>query len=533
MSTSKIAAELIDAFVPTAQQKLDALNELFEVLFIEGPNPPVMEAIFRTSADLKSLAAAFEQRSMVDSVVERLDEPLNLIRLTGLPPVERTRNELREALVHLRLFAKELKQTKPMTEGREPAKGIRPVDSQRHHDVSATLMAVGQISIWSFHDMINMLSKVQGYTEMLEELHQTFLSENKQENLRDKVDELGSLRQKLAENNGAIQRSISRIRVARGKIPAKPEPIPLRETIETMIRSTRFSKFNISWSNATLPNVLIEQDLAIFECVWINLWHLLADWLAPETGLRAHCTSRVRLGKQESGSKVFCDELTLFIWMESRSQSGGDPIELDKIEFSERTPKHDLGQVFATLAQITKQHGLTLETGVTTGGLPLFSLSLRCRSEMSEETPKAPEQSKPSPAPQKPKTSATAAASREYVLVVDDEKDLRALLELKITRLGYPVITAENLTEARNILRTTPVRMVLADLFLSQESGLELLHEVKRGHPNLPFVFLTGANEDDLSPAIHTVLTKYANEFLRKPLSSQQLKETLTKYCGG
>jgi DNA-binding NtrC family response regulator len=115
---------------------------------------------------------------------------------------------------------------------------------------------------------------------------------------------------------------------------------------------------------------------------------------------------------------------------------------------------------------------------------------------------------------------------------VDDEKDLRALLELKITRLGYAVITAETLADARNILRTVPVRMVLADLFLSQESGLELLHEVKRGHPNLPFVFLTGANEDDLSPAILNVLTKYANDFLRKPLSSQQLRETLEKYCG-
>jgi DNA-binding NtrC family response regulator len=115
------------------------------------------------------------------------------------------------------------------------------------------------------------------------------------------------------------------------------------------------------------------------------------------------------------------------------------------------------------------------------------------------------------------------------VLILDDEKDLRTILSLKINKMGYAVSVAENIAEANKILDSKHIDLIISDLFLGQESGLDLLKTLSINAPKIPFIFITGASEDDISKPILDILAKYSKAFLTKPIATQLLKETLEK----
>ena len=84
------------------------------------------------------------------------------------------------------------------------------------------------------------------------------------------------------------------------------------------------------------------------------------------------------------------------------------------------------------------------------------------------------------------------------VLFVDDEAPIRELLALFFRKKSFAVSTAVNGDEARALLRgDRRIDLVVVDLDLAGENGLELLKELKARAPELPFVILTGMGADD------------------------------------
>ena len=66
------------------------------------------------------------------------------------------------------------------------------------------------------------------------------------------------------------------------------------------------------------------------------------------------------------------------------------------------------------------------------------------------------------------------------VLVVDDEKDLRSLLEYNLVQAGFSVVTAENGREALERVRESPPDLVLLDVLLPDMPGTEVLKALRR-----------------------------------------------------
>ena len=65
------------------------------------------------------------------------------------------------------------------------------------------------------------------------------------------------------------------------------------------------------------------------------------------------------------------------------------------------------------------------------------------------------------------------------VLIVDDEQDVIAALQFRLTTAGYEVITAENGAAALEVIRDANVDLVLADFMMPEVNGLELTRLVK------------------------------------------------------
>ena len=77
------------------------------------------------------------------------------------------------------------------------------------------------------------------------------------------------------------------------------------------------------------------------------------------------------------------------------------------------------------------------------------------------------------------------------VLVVDDDPTFADLLSMRLRRHGDEVRQAFNLSGAVRLLEEAPVDVVLCDLCLGRESGLDLLPRVHGLHPHLPVIVLT------------------------------------------
>jgi two-component system phosphate regulon response regulator PhoB len=107
------------------------------------------------------------------------------------------------------------------------------------------------------------------------------------------------------------------------------------------------------------------------------------------------------------------------------------------------------------------------------------------------------------------------------VLVVDDEKDLRSLLEYNLLQSGFTVVTAEDGASALERVRESPPDLVLLDVLLPDMPGTEVLKHLRRQHPrSLPVLMLTAKGEE-----IDRVLgfELGADDYLVKPFSVREL----------
>jgi two-component system response regulator PilR (NtrC family) len=107
------------------------------------------------------------------------------------------------------------------------------------------------------------------------------------------------------------------------------------------------------------------------------------------------------------------------------------------------------------------------------------------------------------------------------VLVVDDEADLRELLELTLLKMGLDVDSAETLKQARGLLAGTEYQLVLTDMRLPDGLGLELVREVCAAYKNTPIAVVTAFGSADNAVV---ALKAGAFDYISKPVALDQLR---------
>jgi two-component system OmpR family response regulator len=85
----------------------------------------------------------------------------------------------------------------------------------------------------------------------------------------------------------------------------------------------------------------------------------------------------------------------------------------------------------------------------------------------------------------------------QVVLVVDDDSAMRFLCRVNLELDGYRVVEAGTLDEARALLESEPVAVVLLDLQVGLERGDALLAELRGREPHIPVVVVTGSADVD------------------------------------
>lgn len=112
--------------------------------------------------------------------------------------------------------------------------------------------------------------------------------------------------------------------------------------------------------------------------------------------------------------------------------------------------------------------------------------------------------------------------SRQRALIVDDEPDIRELLEITLGRMKLDTRSARNLKEAAEWLTREPFDLCLTDMRLPDGTGLELVQFIQQRHPQLPVAMITAYGS--LDTAVNA-LKAGAFDFLTKPVDLTRLRE--------
>ncbi|MFF2795264.1 response regulator transcription factor [Lysinibacillus xylanilyticus] len=105
------------------------------------------------------------------------------------------------------------------------------------------------------------------------------------------------------------------------------------------------------------------------------------------------------------------------------------------------------------------------------------------------------------------------------VLIVDDEQDMRNLIEMMLHNAKIETVTAASGTEAYDIIVREKIDLVLLDVMMPHEDGFAVCQSI-RAMSNVPIIFLTArdANEDKVKG-----LTIGGDDYIVKPFTNDEL----------
>ncbi|NMB76968.1 MAG: sigma-54-dependent Fis family transcriptional regulator [Myxococcales bacterium] len=107
------------------------------------------------------------------------------------------------------------------------------------------------------------------------------------------------------------------------------------------------------------------------------------------------------------------------------------------------------------------------------------------------------------------------------ILVVDDDRSMREMLEIFFAREGFSVRTAESLPAALDLLADQPADLVITDLKMKGGSGLDLLREVRTRHPATEVILITAYATTETAVS---ALQLGAYDYVTKPFQMNEMK---------
>lgn len=118
---------------------------------------------------------------------------------------------------------------------------------------------------------------------------------------------------------------------------------------------------------------------------------------------------------------------------------------------------------------------------------------------------------------------------KKSLLIVDDVSLMHDLLSSIISKIGgYKIYNALNVTQAKSILKSHVIDILITDIFLNSDSGVDLIREIRLGstsaRKDIPIIAMSGQASVDIVLKAHLLDCNY---FIAKPISIKSLTRKL------
>ena len=118
------------------------------------------------------------------------------------------------------------------------------------------------------------------------------------------------------------------------------------------------------------------------------------------------------------------------------------------------------------------------------------------------------------------------------ILVVDDQKELRAVVRRVLTEVGYEVAEAEDGDAALAAFRASPPALVITDIVMPGKAGIEVIATMKREHPEVKVLAISGGGRAHVMDFLAIARKVGADAALEKPFRKSDLLARVAELLG-
>ncbi len=114
----------------------------------------------------------------------------------------------------------------------------------------------------------------------------------------------------------------------------------------------------------------------------------------------------------------------------------------------------------------------------------------------------------------------------ETIVLVDDDADIRRIVELRLRMAGFRILTASDGQAGLELVRAEKPRVALLDLMMPRKHGFAVCQEI-RSDPELRGVYIIVGSVKTYAPDIRRAKELGADLYLTKPYDLEALVQTL------
>ena len=358
---------------------------------------------------------------------------------------------------------------------------------------SQRLESVGRLVSGIAHDFNNLLMPIIGYADLaLSRLRENDPLATDLAEIRKAGESAASLTAKLL--------AFSRQQVLQTEILDINDVINgTRRLIERTMPENVTLRFDLTEeaSHVRIDPVQIQQAL-------LNLTINARDAM-PEGGQLTISTNVIGADQQDIQAPAPMVELRV-----SDTGTGIDPAVRERIFepfFTTKAKEHGTGLGLATAHGIVSQSGGSITADSTPGSGAHFRVLLpRVAPQAHESVP--------------PPAATDSAPGGEAVLLVEDERPVRAVVIAALRSNGYHVLEAEGPKQALSIAANNPFDLLITDVVMPGMNGVELAERLRAAHATVPVVFMSGYAPPE---ALQDAGGVGNAQFVRKPFRNGEL----------
>lgn len=118
------------------------------------------------------------------------------------------------------------------------------------------------------------------------------------------------------------------------------------------------------------------------------------------------------------------------------------------------------------------------------------------------------------------------------ILIIDDDEQIRVLLKQMMEWAGYEVRVAENGKIAMQLLAEHPADLVITDLIMPEQEGLETISWLKKEHAGVKIIAISGGGRIGPEAYLPAALELGADKVFSKPFEVQEIVASVHELLG-
>lgn len=118
------------------------------------------------------------------------------------------------------------------------------------------------------------------------------------------------------------------------------------------------------------------------------------------------------------------------------------------------------------------------------------------------------------------------------ILVIDDDEQMRVLLQQAMQWAGFEVVAAENGRQGQQLFEEQPADLIITDLIMPEQEGLETIRILKQGYPAVKIIAISGGGRIGPEAYLPAAMELGADRIFTKPFDVKELISAVQELLG-